>query len=94
MSMAVSQTKDVSEDGDSGCGAGVSETAFKPFVWVLKAFHEEVAEDGVKVFDDFPEDVNAFLCAFGLSVGDVLAAGVGFEVFGEVALMGGDEVFV
>jgi len=92
--VTISQAKDVSENGDGGCGAGVRQPSVEPFVGVLETLHEEVAEHGVEMGGDLLECFDAFFGALGLGVGDVFAAGVGFEVFGEVACVGGDEVLV
>ena len=40
------------------------------------------------------EGFDAGVDGFGLGVGDVLAADVGFHVFGEMAFVGGHEVVV
>lgn len=48
----------------------------------------------MEISGDLLEGFDAFFGALGLGIGDVFAAGIGFEVFGEVACVGRDEVLV
>jgi hypothetical protein len=52
VTVAIAKAEDVPENGDGGCGACVCEAALEPFVGVLEALEEEVAEDGVEVVGD------------------------------------------
>ena len=92
--MPVAEAEDVPEDGDGGRGSRVREPPVEPFVRVLEAFHEEVAEHGVEVVGHLPEDFDAVFDALGLRVLDLAAADGGFEVFGEVPAVGWQEVLV
>lgn len=89
MPMPISKAEDMAEDGDGGCGASIREPFIKPVVWVFETFHEKVAEDRMEVVNDLTIGFDALLYRFALGVGNVLTAVGGFEVVGEVALMGG-----
>lgn len=84
----------MAEDGAGGHGARVCESLFEPDVRVLEAFREEVAQDGMELVADLAVDFDAVVDGFGLRVGDEFAAVAGFEVFGVVALVRGQEVVV
>lgn len=89
MPMPISKAEDVAEDRDGSCRASIGESFIKPVVWVFEAFHEEVAEDRVEVVNDLSKGFDALVYRFALGVGDVFTAVGGFEVVGEVALVGG-----
>lgn len=72
--VSVAEPEHMAEDRDGGRAARVGEAAVEPFVRVLEAFGEEVAEDGVEVFGHLAEDFDALVDRLGLGVGDVFAA--------------------
>lgn len=69
--------------------ARICKPFFEPDVWVEETFHEEVAQDGMELVTDAAVNLDALLHGFGLRVSDELAAVVGLEVFGVVALVCG-----
>ena len=89
MPMPISKAENVAENGNGGRGAGIREPFIKPVVWVFETFHEEVAEDRVEVVNHLAKGFDALVYRFALGIGDVFSAVGGFEVVGEVALMGG-----
>ena len=94
VAVAITEAKNVAEDGDGGRGTRVREAFVEPVVRAFEALHEKVAEHRVEVVADLAEGFDAVVDGFGLGFGDVLAADVRLEVFGEVALVGGYKVVV
>ena len=87
LAVPVAQAEHMAKDGAGSHGACIREPLFKPDVWVLEAFHEEVAQDRMELFADAAVGFDALVNRLGLHLGDMLAAVVGLKIFGEVALV-------
>ena len=68
MFVAISQAECVPEDGDSSYGPCVCLPALELLVWVLEAFHEEVAYKWVEIVHAGFEDLSTLGDGLGLGV--------------------------
>lgn len=92
VAVAIAEAENMAEDGDGGSATRVGEATIEPVVGVLEALHEEVPEDRVKVVRNLAESLDSLFHGFGLCIGNMFSAQVGFQIFREMPLVGRHQV--